>query len=86
MTCSCLLDRPFLLQLTPGSYLYLGKYERQVATELRLRMKGDGRLYLAYLKTDSYAEGEGTYDIWQTYLQLRCATAHCSTARLEVCC
>lgn len=68
-----------MLQLEQGSYLDFGTHERQVATELQLRLRGDGRLYLAFLKTDSYAEGHGTYDIWQTYLRLRYASLLPST-------
>ena len=62
------------MQILEDHYLYLGSPERQVACDLRFKIRGDGRLYLAYLKTESYVQGAGVFDIWQVPLPLKCAT------------
>ena len=61
------------LQLHEGRYLWLGDYDRQVASTINYRLKGDGRLYGLYMKTDSYVEGTGSHEVWQTFVQTRCA-------------
>lgn len=58
-----------LVQEELGHYLWLGDYERQVASTLNCRVKGDGRMYGMYLKTDSYFEGDGVNEIWQAHFQ-----------------
>lgn len=62
------------VQIRDGSYLWLGSYERQVASTLDFRLRGDGRMYGLFLKTDSYFEGDGVNEIWQTCVQTRCAS------------
>lgn len=57
------------LQEELGHYLWLGDYERQVASTITCRVKGDGRVYGMYLKTDSYFEGDGVNEIWQAHFQ-----------------
>lgn len=58
-----------------GCYFYLGDYDQQVASSLNFRLRGDGRIYTSFLKTDSYHEGAGIHEIWQAslskYMDLR---------------
>jgi hypothetical protein len=68
-----------LLQALEAHYIYLGDYERQVASTIKCRVKGDGRVYGMYFKTDSYFEGVGVNEIWQAHLQTRCGKPkHCT--------
>ena len=60
-----------LVQQTLGSYLWLGQYDRQVASTINYSLKGDGRLYGVYMKTDSYVEGLGVDEIWQAVVQTK---------------
>ena len=59
------------LQEQEAHYLYLGDYERQVASTIKCRLKGDGRVYGMYLKTDSYFEGVGMNELWQAHIRTR---------------
>lgn len=59
------------VQLQEGRYLWLGDYDRQVASTIDYRLKGDGRLYGLFMKTDSYVEGTGSHELWQTFVQTR---------------
>ena len=62
-----------VLQQTPGHYFWLGQYDRQVASTINYSLKGDGRLYGIYLKSDSYFEGIETDEIWQACVETKCA-------------
>jgi hypothetical protein len=89
-------DASFLsVQEQEAHYVYLGDYERQVASTIKLRVKGDGRMYGFYLKTDSYFEGVGINELWQAHLKTRCVavwlpacavTHHTYHSRLRRCC
>ena len=59
------------VQEREAHYLYLGDYERQVASTIKCRVKGDGRVYGMYLKTDSYFEGVGMNELWQAHIKTR---------------
>jgi hypothetical protein len=63
------------MQMESGSYLWLGDYDRQVASTMNLSLKGDGRLYGMYMKSDSFFEGAGKNQIWQTCVKTRYAPA-----------
>jgi hypothetical protein len=60
------------VQLKDGRYLWLGDYDRQVASTINVSLKGDGRLYGVYLKSESYFEGVGVNEIWQAFVETRC--------------
>ena len=62
-----------VLQQAPGHYFWLGQYDRQVASTINYSLKGDGRLYGIYLKSDSYFEGIETDEIWQACVETKCA-------------
>jgi hypothetical protein len=61
------------MQQKEGCYLWLGQYDRQVASTINYQLKGDGRLYGVYMKSDSYVEGVGVDEIWQAFIQTKCA-------------
>lgn len=61
------------VQEKEAHYLYLGDYERQVASTIKCRIKGDGRIYGMYMKTDSYFEGVGMNELWQAHIRTRYA-------------
>ena len=61
------------MQQREGHYFWLGEYERQVASTLNFALKGDGRTYGLFLKSDSYVEGVGVNEIWQAFVDTRCA-------------
>jgi hypothetical protein len=67
------MDAAPRVQQINGHYLWLGDYERQVASTINLKIKGDGRLYGVYMKSDSYFEGLGVDEIWQAYIKTKCA-------------
>jgi hypothetical protein len=61
-----------VIQVTGGNYLWMGDYDRQVASTIDCTLKGDGRAYGIFLKTDSYFEGEGANEIWQAHFKSEC--------------
>ena len=72
-------DHADCLQLKQGHYFWLGEYERQVASTIDYTIKGDGRTYSAFLKSDSYVEGVGVNEIWQAFIDTKCVRCLCET-------
>ena len=50
-----------------GDYIDLDDFHSLV-----FRVKGDGRKYLANIRTDNWVVGESTEDVWQAFLFARC--------------
>ena len=60
-------------QEVEGRYLDTDGFEA-----LAFRIKGDGRKYIASLRTDNWIVGSNSHDVWQAFLFARC-DGHSST-------
>ena len=49
-----------------------------MASTMKYRLKGDGRTYGLFMKSDSYVEGTGVDEIWQAFVQTKCAPVRTS--------
>lgn len=50
----------------------LGQYlDTEACNALTFRVRGDGRKYIANLRTANWVIGEGGHDVWQAFLFAR---------------
>ena len=56
------------LQAVQGQYLDTEGFDA-----LGFRVRGDGRMYIASLRTDNWIVGSNSHDVWQAFLFARCA-------------
>jgi NADH dehydrogenase [ubiquinone] 1 alpha subcomplex assembly factor 1 len=63
-----------------------GQYLEMDGTDaLAFRVRGDGRKYLASLRTDNWIVGSASHDVWQAFLFARCSQMDGSHACMHAC-
>ena len=75
--CERAAQGPLLAQEVEGQYL-----DMDGTDALAFRVKGDGRAYIASLRTENWIVGSASHDVWQAFLFARC----CVLSLLHVVC